>query len=99
VKYKASPLFNEIPYAAMAQSLEHIKKSNNGSQEWLFRCTAKTPGNINSKTYDFRACREFIGKAFFDENIGLINDVCVIFNGLDETPHELDEIGLFGFYN
>lgn len=91
--------FDDIPLARTASELHDLSIARPNGIEWYIKCKAPSPGGRTPKVYDTRPCTEFVCKAYFDEAKAPFRDVCVIFNGLDETPHNLNEHELFGFYD
>ncbi len=91
---------DDIPLANKAKSIDDYELAPGSGNEWYLKCTAPSPARPDSEDYDFGPCTEFLAKAYFRHDASGIGDICVIFNGMDETPHNLREHHeLFGFYD
>jgi|GEM_PF-4502346 len=85
-----------IPLAGIARETEHYALAPHGA---MLKCTAPSPQRADAELYDYGPCTEFLAKAYF-EGEDPISEVCVIFNGMDETPHSLKlDHELFGLYD
>lgn len=93
-------LFGDVPLAEDAELVKDLKIARPGGIEHLLKCKAPSPERDVDGPYDYNPCTSFLAKAYFDEKrSSSFRDVCIVFNGLDETPHNLNSHELFGFYD